>query len=250
MRNIDNRFLSAYRHENLAVVIIKNDVFELITSLSESQVLMDFLREAAHNNQVKGVLFLNQSECLGETSYEQFIRGIMKPEKSKDLDNPEFIQKNTRFRQISILNRFIHFLSEYHKLVFVGIDCNIVTPFIGVTLVADIRMASPKAVFSLAHNQYGLHPSGAIPFFFTHYLGHSKSVEIQLSEKVTAEEAFRLGLVSQILPADHFLENCIRYVKPYLEHCRSTLQMTKRLGNFRQRWLEEYFEHETSLMNL
>jgi len=135
-------------------------------------------------------------------------------------------------------------------LVFVGINSTIVTPFMGVTLVADMRLASPNGVFSLAHRKYGLHPSGAIPFFLTHYLGHSKAMEIQLSDYVTAEEAFRLGLFNQILPSDQFNHNCNRYIHGYLKNHRSTLAMTKRLNNFKNRWLQEYLDQEASLMNL
>jgi 2-(1,2-epoxy-1,2-dihydrophenyl)acetyl-CoA isomerase len=163
---------------------------------------------------------------------------------------PEFLQRNTRFRQINILNKFIRFLAGYHKLVVVGIDSVMVTPFVGVTMVADMRIISPGGTFSMAHRKYGLHPSGAIPYLLTHYLGHSKAVELQLSDRITAEEAFRFGLVNQILPADGFRENCIRFVKPYLKYCRSTLTMTKRLNNFKNRWLDEYFEQESGLMNL
>ena len=248
---INNQYLNAYKQGNLAIVSFKDHVYDLITSIEESQVMMEFIREAGHDNEIKGLLLLNESQGLGEAEYENFIKGIMKETITENQDEmPDFIQKNTRFRQINILNRFIHFLAAYHKLVIVGINCTVVTPFMGAALVADIRLASPGAVFSLAHRKYGLHPSGAIPYFLTHYLGHSRSIEIQLSDKVDAEEAFRLGLVSQILPKDQFLDNCIRYTQPYLKNNRSTLQMTKRLNNFKHRWLDEYFEQETALMNI
>jgi enoyl-CoA hydratase/carnithine racemase len=248
---IDNVYFEASIDCNLALVTLKTKSFDLITSLSESEVLMDFIRDAEHNPAVRGLLFLNEPDCLGEKAYDEFIRSILKddgPVDSKDV--PNFLQRNTRFRQINILNKFIRFLAGYHKLVVVGIDNTIVTPFMGVSLVADLRLASPNGNYSLAHNKYGLHPSGSIPFFLTHYLGHAKAIEVQLSERVTAEEAFRLGLVNQILPADNFARNCIRYIQPILGHYKSTLTMTKRLNNFKNRWLQEYLDHETSLMNL
>jgi enoyl-CoA hydratase/carnithine racemase len=248
---VDNQYFDASIERNLAVVSFKSDVFELITSLEQSQVMMEFIRQAEYEKSVKGLLLLNQPGCLGEEAYHRFVRSILKEDDSMESrDVPEFLQKNTRFRQINILNKFISFLAGYQKLVVVGIGCTMVTPFLGVALVADLRLASPRAVFSMAHRKYGLHPSGAIPFFLTHYLGHSKAMEIQLSDRLLSDEAFRLGLVSQILPADRFEENCIRYVQKYLENYRSTLRLTKRLNNFKHRWLEEYLEHESSLINL
>jgi len=71
-----------------------------------------------------------------------------------------------------------------------------------------------------------------------------------LSDRISAEEAFRLGLVNQILPSDNLSGNCIRYIQSYLNNYRSTLSTTKRLNNFKNRWLEEYQEHEGSIINL
>ncbi|MCU0370144.1 MAG: enoyl-CoA hydratase/isomerase family protein [Bacteroidales bacterium] len=248
---IDNKYFEASVQDNLAIVSLKSEAFELITSITESQVMMDFIRDAEHDPAVRGLLLLNRPDCLGEQAYDRFIRSILAEDESLDKkDVPTFLEKNVRFRQINILNRFIRFLAGYHKLVIAGIGCTIVTPFMGVAMVADIRLASPYGSFSLAHRKYGLHPSGGIPFFLTHYLGHSKALELQLSDRITAEEAFRFGLVNQILPADHFPENCARYVQSYLNHYRSTLSTTKRLNNFKNRWLEEYQKHEGSLINL
>ena len=248
---IDNLYIEASIKENLAIINLKSEAFELITNISESQVLMDFLREAEYDTEVKGLLLLNEPECLGEAAYHAFIHSILNENGiTENKDVPTFIQKNTRFRQINILNRFIGFLAGYHKLVFVGISSTIVTPFMGATLVADMRLASPNGAFSLAHRKYGLHPSGAIPFLLTHYLGHSKAIEIQLSDKILADEAFRLGLVNQILPHDRFTENCTRYIQPFLANYRSTLNTTKRLNNYKNSGLPDYFMHEGSIINL
>jgi enoyl-CoA hydratase/carnithine racemase len=248
---LDNVYFEAFVQDNLAVINFKTEAFTFITSLTESQVMMDFLREMEHNHEVKGLLLVNEPGCLGEEAYDVFIRSILDEHEPMDeKDVPTFIAKNTRFRQINILNRFIRYLAGYHKMVFVGINSVVVTPFMGVLLVADMRLSGPNGVFSLAHQKYGLHPSGAIPFFLTHYLGHSKALEIQLSDRLIAEEAYRLGLVNQILPSDNFNGNCVRYIQGYLNNYRSTLTLTKRLNNFKNRWLQEYIDHEASLMNL
>jgi hypothetical protein len=248
---IDNQYFEASIQESLAVVTFKSGAFELITSLEDSQVMMDFLRVTDCEPAVKGLLLLFQPDVLGEEAYDHFIRGILKEDDTlESKDYPVFLQKNTRFRQINILNKFIRYLSGYHKLVIVGLDSTMVTPFIGVALVADLRLSSPRGMFSFAHRQYGLHPSGAIPFFLTHYLGHSRAIEVQLSDRIKAEEGYSLGLINQILPSDNFNENCVRYIRRYLDNYRSTVSMTKRLNNFKHRGLQEYFDHESSLMNL
>jgi len=144
----------------------------------------------------------------------------------------------------------VKFLANYKKLYVAGLGCSIVTPFIGVILVADLRFATPNARFSFAHNKYGLHPSGGLPFFLDHYVGHSKAVELMLSEDLDSEGAFNLGLVNKILPTEDFDNRCINLVKKYLSPPAATIRSTKRLINFNNYFLEEYFEFESSLLNL
>jgi enoyl-CoA hydratase/carnithine racemase len=248
---VKNQYYEAYTRDSLAVIRFKGDIFELLTDVDQSQELMEFIRKSESDKLVRGLIFFNEPVCLGEEAYEKFIRRIMKdtyvPEES---EAPQFAERITRFRQINILGRFIRFLSNYQKLFITGIDCSVVTPFIGVLLVADFRLASPDTYFSLAHRKYGLHPSGAIPFLFPYYTGYGKTIELQLSDRIDAGQAFKLGLINQILPSDHFEENCIRYVQPYLKGCPSTLRMTRRLNSYRFRRLEDYLEFEASLLNL
>jgi len=48
------------------VISFKSEAFELISSLNDSQVMMDFIRDADYEPSVKGLLMLNQPDCLGE----------------------------------------------------------------------------------------------------------------------------------------------------------------------------------------
>ena len=73
---------------------------------------------------------------------------------------------------------------------------------------------------------------------------------MQLTDRIDVRQAFRLGLINQILPSDNFEDNCIRYVKPYMKGCQSTLRLTRRLNTFRFRDLEDYLQFEESLLNL
>jgi enoyl-CoA hydratase/carnithine racemase len=214
---IDNIYFVASKHDHLAIITFKANVFDLITNVQESQLMMDFIRETEHDKDIKGLLLLNEPGCLGEQEYDRFLHSIMKEENiSPDMEAEAILERNVRFRQISILSRFIRYLAGYQKLCIAGLDCTVVTPFIGIILVADLRYATRHATFSFAHNKYGLHPTGALPFFLTHYLGHAKAMEVLLSERMGADEALSLGLISHILPEDNFKDNCIRAIKPYL----------------------------------
>ena len=251
MEQITNPYYEAYIRDSLAVIYFRDRIFDLLTSIDESQALMEFIQHSELEKKVKGLIFFNEPGCLGEEAYDQYVRRIVKGGINlEEIDVPEYAERITRFRQINILGRFIQFLSNYHKLFITCIRAQIVTPFIGVVLSADIRLAGPRASFSLAHRKYGLHPSGSIPFLFTGFSGFGKTVELQLSDRIDVAQAYRLGMINQVLPADRFEDNCIRYVQPYLKGCQSTLRLTRRLNTFRFRDLDDYLQFESSLLNL
>lgn len=252
MEVIQNQYFETRVVDNLAIVKFKRDIFELVTLVDQSQKLIDFIRSTEHLKDIKGLLLLSDPACLGEEVYEVFMRKIIAnpSDENKDKLVPEFSERETRFRQITTINRFIKFMANYPKISAVGAHDTWVTPFIGVFLVADLRFASPGATFSFAHQKYGLHPSGGLPYLMDHYLGHSKALEIMLSERLDADQAKSLGLVNRILPADNFEDECIRLMKQYLRVNHATLRLTKRLFNYMNKDLEEYFGFEASLINL
>jgi enoyl-CoA hydratase/carnithine racemase len=71
-----------------------------------------------------------------------------------------------------------------------------------------------------------------------------------LSDEIKAEAALRLGLVNRILPSENFIRNCINLTNKFFDAPSSTLMATKRLINFNNSVVEEYFEYESSLLNL
>ena len=249
---IDNKYFHASHEDNLAVVEFKKEIFNLLINLEESKVLTDFIRETEVNKHIRGLLLLNQPDCIGEEAYDEFMKqiGASIVDEEENGKITRFNEKNLRFRKINILNKFIKFLANYQKLYFAGLSCDLATPFIGVVLVADFRLGSPKARFSFTHQKYGLHPSGGLPFFFLHYLGHSRAMEVMLSPKLSAKEALELGLIDRIIPAENFAEHCKSTIEPLLKIHPDTLKTTKRLMNFNSAWLEDYFDFEASLINL
>lgn len=247
----ENEFYRAVIRDRLAILYFRGEVFELLTDVERSEEMMSFMKDAENDKSVRGLMLLHEPGILGEAAYDRYMKSILQEDKMpEDLDSPAFSQRLKRFRQIIILRKFIRYLSNYFKPTFAGMNSTLVTPFIGVALSTDFRLASPKAVLSFAHKKYGLHPSGALPYSLSHYAGHSRAMEIQFSDRLDAAQAFRLGLVSQILPEDGFEENCIRFSRRYLKNCPSTIKLTKRLNNFDLHSLDEYLDYEAGLLNL
>jgi len=237
--------------DELSILEIKEKVFDLITDINLSGKLIEFLNGIDHNPDIKALILYNHPESLNEEQYNVFISRILHLDgTTESTDKPCFKEKNARFREINVLSSLIRNLAKLQKLVFAGLNGTVVTPFIGTALVADFRYASNDAVLSMVHNKYNLHPSGGLPFFLSNLLHHSKAIEIQMRDRIDAQEALELGLVSKLLPKENFRENLINEARKYTKLSYCTIRDTKRLTNFNRHALNDYFDFEASLLNL
>ena len=122
------------------------------------------------------------------------------------------------------------------------------TPFACLSM--DIRYATEGSQFVMAHNRYGLHPSGALPFFLSQYIHHSRALEVQFRDEFSVDEALSLGLVNKIFPQDNFKKRCMHEIQHFIKCENSTISVTKRLTNYTRKALADYFLYEASLLNL
>ena len=248
---ISNEFYDASISGEVAVLKIKEKVFEFIVDIQLSDKLLEFFDIIDHNPKIKALVYYNDPNSLTNEQYDSFINRILaKDTKNDENEAPGFCERNTRFREINVLNKLIRKIAELQKLVICGIQGTVVTPFIGAALVADFRYATEDAVLSMIHNRYGLHPSGGLPILLGQFMNHSKVMEVQLSEKINGKEALKLGLINKLFPGDHFLETMLTEIKKYTQTNYCTIRDTKRLTSFSRKALSEYFEFEAAFLNL
>ena len=79
----------------------------------------------------------------------------------------------------------------------VGAGCNL-------ALACDIIIAAENATFSMAFISLGLHPDTGGIYFLTRLLGVARACELIFTGKtIDAQEAERIGLINQVVPAEH-----------------------------------------------
>ena len=245
MENLTTNFYEVTLRDELAIIHFKSDIFELLCNRNNSDSLFKILDNLERNHKIKALLFTNEPECFGEKAYDKFLNKIMFPEIiSKDSESTNFAERGLRIKEIIILNRFVKYIADYKKLSFSALSGSIVTPFFGLSLATDIRYVTPETYFSLAHNKYGLHPSGGLPYFLVNQLGHNKAIELLFSEKVTADEALELGLINKIIPEDNFLDKVVNETKMITRFNESVLNSTKKLTSIVTNTLSNYFDFE------
>ena len=245
-----NNYFEVSKQDTVLIIRIKTNVFDFISDIELSGELLDFIKDIKGNTEIKVLLFYNDPDCVNEEQYNNFIKRIKCKTNEGIQLTPNIKEKDVRFREINILNRFIKALINLHIIVVSGIQGSIVTPFVGLALVADFIYAKSGTKFIMAHNKYGLHPSGGLPFLLSNSLHHSMAMEFQMKEFFTAEEAYEMGLINKILPEQGFLNNLIRETEKFSKYKHSTIQQTKRLTNFSKKSLDDYFEFEARILNL
>ncbi|MGH2601818.1 MAG: enoyl-CoA hydratase/isomerase family protein, partial [Dehalococcoidia bacterium] len=105
---------------------------------------------------------------------------------------------------------------------------------IGVThiLPADIRIASEAARFGFYFVRMGAVPELASTYYLAQIVGLGAAQELCLrASMIDAQEAYRLGLVSRVVPAERLLEEALALGEEIAALPGPQLRMTKELFN-------------------
>jgi 2-(1,2-epoxy-1,2-dihydrophenyl)acetyl-CoA isomerase len=74
-------------------------------------------------------------------------------------------------------------------------------------LICDLRIAADDALFGLPDAPLGLSPTSGMTYLLPRVVGLGRAMELALrAESIDANEALRIGLVSQVVPGDTLLE--------------------------------------------
>lgn len=117
---------------------------------------------------------------------------------------------------------------------------------------ADLRIAAEGASFVLAFGRIGLVPDSGASWFLPRLVGAAHAAElIYLPDPMPAEEALRIGLVSQVVPADALLDHAQTIAAKLAQGSPTALALTKRaLSRSLEVGLVEALDHEASLQGI
>jgi len=95
-------------------------------------------------------------------------------------------------------------------------------------LACDIRIASEKAKFGVFEVRYGLHQGDGGIVRLVAIAGIATALDMTLTgREVGAEEAYRLGLVSRVVPHDDLLATAEQYAAMILANSQSAVRSAK-----------------------
>ena len=121
-----------------------------------------------------------------------------------------------------------------------------------VAFAADLRIAAESATFVLAFGRIGLVPDSGASWFLPRLVGAAHAAElVYLSDPMPAEEALRIGLVSQVVAAEHLMDHARTLAAKIIQGSPSAIALTKRaLARSLEAGLVEALDHEASLQGI
>jgi len=95
-------------------------------------------------------------------------------------------------------------------------------------LACDIRIASEKAKFGVFEVRYGLHQGDGGIVRMVAIAGLATALELSLtSREVTAEEAYRLRLVTKVVPHENLMETAEQYASLIMGNSQQAIRSAK-----------------------
>lgn len=116
----------------------------------------------------------------------------------------------------------------------------------------DYRIAGDNVAFIQSFSKIGLIPDSGSTFILPRLIGLTKAFELMLSaDKLDANEAFKLGLINKVVPADQVLTEALALAEKLALGPTKAFGLTKRAVN-RAVYpdLEELLEYEATLQEI
>jgi len=151
-------------------------------------------------------------------------------------------------RSMELLDDVVRALRKMHQPVLAAVNGPAIGGGFCLSVAADIRVASHSAYFRAAGVNNGLTSSElGLSFALPRAIGSSRAFEIMLTGRdVSAEEAERIGLVSQVVPANQLLETAYQMADRIIGFSRVGVELTKRLlwSGLEATSMQAHMDHE------
>ncbi|MAK35507.1 MAG: 2-(1,2-epoxy-1,2-dihydrophenyl)acetyl-CoA isomerase [Flavobacteriaceae bacterium] len=209
--------------------IITNGVATL--TLNRSEVFNSFNREMA----------LQFQDHLDACEEDDDVRAIVITGAGKafcagqDLKEVTTPELNPGFKKIleEHYNPIISKIRTIEKPIVAGVNGVAAGAGANIALACDIVIASEHASFIQAFSKIGLVPDSGGTYFLPRLIGFQKaSALMMLGDKVSAQEAERLGMVYKVVLAEEFEETIQNTAITLAKMPTKALGMTKRLLNY------------------
>lgn len=214
-----------YKVENKVCWITMNRPDKLNAFIQQmNSEMFTALRKAERDKEVRCIVITGNSRA--------FCSGQDLEDVNEDTDHAEFLRGR--------YNPMIEKIATIEKPIIAAVNGVAAGAGMSVALACDFRIASEKASFLEAFIHIGLIPDSGNLYYLPRIVGHAKAMELAvLGEKVTADQALELGLVTKVVSLEDWEAEVTKFAE------RLAHMPTKAIGLIK-RYL---YESSTSTLN-
>jgi 2-(1,2-epoxy-1,2-dihydrophenyl)acetyl-CoA isomerase len=116
-----------------------------------------------------------------------------------------------------------------------------------VALACDLRVGTPNTRFKTVFIERSLSPDTGMSYFLPRIVGYSRACDLVFTSRfVEAEEAYRIGLLDRLVPAERLLEEAMALAKQIAVWPPTAMQAARRvLQQSMESPFEEQLRHES-----
>jgi enoyl-CoA hydratase/carnithine racemase len=128
----------------------------------------------------------------------------------------------------AIINRALLKTKPFSKPMIAAVNGACLGGGIELLLAADIRYAAAHATFGLPEVKWAIYPFGGAAAKLIHQIDHVHAMKLLLSaENIDAAEAARIGLVNEVVAAEHLIERAIATAEGIASNSPMAVQAVK-----------------------
>lgn len=218
-KNMINQSINLTIQNNVAYITLNRP--EVFNSFNREMALrlQDTLDQCEQNNEVRAIVLTGEGKafCAGQDL--------------KEVTEPEL---NPGFKKIleEHYNPIILRIRNIEKPIVAAVNGVAAGAGANIALACDIVVAHEKVSFIQAFSKIGLIPDSAGTFFLPRLIGFQKASALMLlGDKVSAEEAEKLGMLYKVLPLETFQEEVIALAEKLAKMPTKALGLTKKVLN-------------------
>lgn len=213
---------------NSIILKIENNIATI--TLNRPEVFNSFNREMA----------LLMQQILDDCANDQNVRAIVITGAGKafcagqDLKEVTTPQLNPGFRKIleEHYNPIVSRIRTIEKPIIAAVNGVAAGAGANIALACDIVIAAENAAFIQAFSKIGLVPDSAGTFFLPRLIGFQKaSALMMLGDKVSAQEAYNIGMIYKFFPVAIFEEEIQKIATTLANMPTKAIGLTKKLLN-------------------
>jgi methylglutaconyl-CoA hydratase len=149
-----------------------------------------------------------------------------------DLDNLQALMGRSPEENLEdsrTMVRLFRSLYEFPRVTIAAVNGPAIAGGTGLALLCDFTLATPEAKFGYTEVRIGFVPA-IVSTFLLRQVGEKQARDLLLTGRIfAAEEAFRLGLINEIVPADGLLDRARELAAMLMANSPASLAATKKL---------------------